>query len=221
MNEIVLTKDNSPTILSEKFGIAYHSIHGALTETNHVFIDAGLKFYHEKGNTNISILEYGFGSGLNVFQAIKYAINHSIVLNMNTLELYPISLDEALLFANELNLTVEDRDLFLRIHQSDWEVKVPIYSNVFLTKRLIDFNEYKHIECFDIVFFDAFAPESQPEFWDKEFLTKVYNSLNDNGIMTTYCAKGSFKRALKEVGFRIESIPGPPGKREMTRACRV
>ena len=220
---IFLTEDGSHSIYSEQFGVAYHSTHGAIQETKHVFIDAGLNhFIAQREFKQIKILEIGFGTGLNVFMTFLESHFRGIQIDFTTTEIYPLSISTAaeLNYPQLLNVP-HLGNIFNTFHTSNWNEKHRISDNFLFEKRLVDFQNMDFFNEFDIVYYDAFSPESQPELWDIEMLKRTYNALKEGGILTTYCAKGSFKRALKTVGFQIENIAGPPGKREMTRASKI
>ena len=216
---IQLTADGSHTIHSDKYDVAYHSIHGALKETNHVFIDAGLRF-KKATLTDIRILEVGFGTGLNVLATIADNKAGSYELDFHTIEAYPITSEEV----NQLNyhehIDAIGKDEIIHLHNLPWDKKSTIHDRFTFTKHLRRLESFESDLKFDIIYFDAFAPTAQPELWETSILFKMYNLLNHNGILVTYCAKGQFKRDLKSVGFEVQSIPGPPRKREMTRAIK-
>lgn len=217
MNNIITTKDGSHSMISEKFGVTYHSIHGAIQETQHVFIQAGL--HHQlQEKSHLSILEIGWGTGLNTYMTLLESILRKVEVNYTAIEAYPITLVQA----KELNyhelLGQENADAFLDLHRVAWEEKHLLTPHFSFTKHQMLFEDIDFKEEFDVIYFDAFAPTAQAHLWEVPFLTQVYSSLEQGGILVTYCAKGSFKRALKAVGFQVESIPGPPRKREMTRA---
>lgn len=216
-NKIILTNDGSHSILSEQFGVTYHSIHGAIQETQHVFINAGLDYKHQQ-QEDIAILEIGWGTGLNSYMTFLEAEKRNIQLDYTTIEAYPISTKQAENLNYSKSLEQANNDLFLSQHQLEWEKKHSISENIHFSKHQMLFQEIDFKNKFDLIYFDAFAPNAQAELWEPEFLQKMYDALKEKGILVTYCAKGSFKRALKAVGFTIESIPGPPRKREMTRA---
>lgn len=218
-NKIITTSDGSHSILSEKFGVAYHSIHGAIQETQHVFIDAGLDYQASKKD-ELSILEIGWGTGLNSYMTLLEADKKKLPIQYTTIEAYPISIEQAQTLNYAENLQQENQKSFLQLHESDWEEKHLISPYFNFIKYFMLFEKIDFINQFDIIYFDAFAPNAQAEFWEVDFLSKMYQSLRQDGILVTYCAKGSFKRALKAVGFTVESIPGPPRKREMVRAIK-
>jgi len=216
---IFTTDDGSHSIFSKEYGVSYHSKHGAKTETQTVFIDAGLKF-KSASSKNISILEIGFGTGLNAIMTLQEAITDGLTIDYTTLEAYPIAVKEI----SELNygkILGNEMDFhFNKIHEVTWEQKHLITENFSIQKQNRKFEEIDFKNQFDVIYFDAFAPNSQPELWEETLLQKMYDALRPAGVLTTYCAKGVVKRTLKKVGFEIEALPGPPGKREMTRAVK-
>ncbi|MCB0605959.1 MAG: tRNA (5-methylaminomethyl-2-thiouridine)(34)-methyltransferase MnmD [Saprospiraceae bacterium] len=217
--DVVLTEDNSPTYYSRQFNALYHSRHGALTETNHVFIEAGLCKALEVKKT-IHLLEVGFGTGLNTWATLK-SIPKDTTIHYTALEKFPIDIINLREFKDMLfGKSVEERE-FNDIHAASWNESSCIQENFFLHKVEIDFLEFKSNTSFDLIYFDAFAPEVQPELWTQGFFKHLYNMLSQGGILVTYCAKGYVKRNLKAAGFVVESLPGPPGKREMTRAHKL
>lgn len=230
---LFITDDGSHSVLSDAFGVSYHSKHGAIQETQHVFIEAGLKYAVEKGLKDISILEIGFGTGLNAFMTFLEAERLGIKIDYTTVEAYPLSMSSIFQLNYVEKLEAEaHRSAFETMHTAAWfekhplSVGVPFHRNPFgsdsinahFTKILTDFEHINFKNTFDIIYFDAFAPEAQPELWETEMMQKMYDALKINGILTTYCAKGVVKRVMKSVGFTIEKLAGPPGKREMTRA---
>lgn len=215
---IFVTSDGSHSMFSNEHGVSYHSKHGAIQETQHVFIDAA---YHFKSSnqTDLSILEIGFGTGLNAFMTWLETEKTNHQIQYTAIEAFPISMEEAtqLNYANALQ---QDSSKFLKLHESPWEETISLSPNFLFTKNKRKFEELNFQNEFDIIYFDAFAPNAQPELWEEPILQKMFDALKTNGVLTTYCAKGVVKRTLKAVGFTIEAIPGPPGKREMTRALK-
>ncbi|HFA48288.1 MAG TPA: SAM-dependent methyltransferase [Bacteroidetes bacterium] len=214
------SRDGSTTVLSEKFGVTYHSKYGAVQESRHVYIKEGL-FAKCIAKKELSILEMGFGTGLNALMTCLEAEKLELKINYTAIEKYPIPNE----IVGQLNfmkiLEVEGRDdLLCRMHRAEWEKQVEI-SDFFSLKKLEQaVEDIAFQQGFDLVYFDAFTPNVQPELWELPMLTKMYDALLPTGILVTYCAKGSFKRALKEIGFKVETLKGPPGKREMTRAVK-
>ncbi|MEQ6121799.1 tRNA (5-methylaminomethyl-2-thiouridine)(34)-methyltransferase MnmD [Reichenbachiella sp. MALMAid0571] len=226
MLEIIKTKDGSHSLLIPEMNETYHSTHGALTESNYVFIDKGLKYYVEKEattpNNHINILEVGFGTGLNALLTSIYANTHKQLVSYFSLETNPI--DPLILEQLNYHKLIDDtkgQELFQSIHACEWEKLVEINKYFSIKKINQALQEYSgETELFDLVYFDAFAPSRQPEMWDITLFEKIYGLMKKGGVLVTYCAQGQFKRDLKACGFEVEKIPGPPGKAEMTRACK-
>lgn len=219
--KILVTEDGSHTLQHPELDETYHSIHGAIQESKHVFIEAGLnKIAQQK--KQFAILEIGFGTGLNAWlsaitaQELKYTIDYT------TLEAYPLSsaITHQLNYATSA-LHAEHSRLFAELHACEWEKLIRINSYFTLEKKEVKLEDFASEKQFDLIYFDAFSPQSQPELWTVEQFSKLYKILNDSGILVTYCAKGAVKRNLKEAGFIIEALAGPPGKREMTRAVKM
>ena len=211
----VVTKDGSSTLFAPRFDEHYHSTHGAIQESLHVFIQSGL-YAHEIIEGPISILEMGFGTGLNALLTCLYKGKKHI--SYTSLEAYPVP-DELI---QQLNYATETREhgaegVFETIHAAPWEVSTEIVIDFHLLKHQIELQAYQPGQAFDVIYFDAFAPNAQPELWTKEIFSKLYNNLNPGGVFVTYSAKGNVRRALLAAGFEVEKIPGPPGKREMLR----
>lgn len=219
---IQLTSDGTHTIHSDQFDVPYHSVHGALQETMHVFIGAGLDHFLETTSStkSIHILEVGFGTGLNVLATLAESRNRELSVDFQTIEAYPITMETAaaLNFAEHLpSIVKSDIDT---IHSAEWSENISLSPLFTFTKHRTTLEAFQSEDRFDVIYFDAFAPTAQPELWTPAILQKMYDHLNDYGILVTYCAKGQFKRDLKSVGFHVQSIPGPPRKREMTRAIK-
>ncbi|HMO38404.1 MAG TPA: tRNA (5-methylaminomethyl-2-thiouridine)(34)-methyltransferase MnmD [Saprospiraceae bacterium] len=215
------TQDGSHSILSQQYGVSYHSKYGAVQESRHVFIEAGL--YHQTSEQKSrSVLEFGFGSGLNALLSLLEAERHGWHIQYETLEAYPISLEQVHQLNYPARLDATDfATAFRQMHTCPpnlWQSLSPHFT----FRKLITHFENAELAAnsFDIVYFDAFAPGAQPELWDTLTLGKAYTALRPGGILVTYCAKGSVKRTLKSLGFVVEALPGPPGKREMTRAFK-
>jgi tRNA U34 5-methylaminomethyl-2-thiouridine-forming methyltransferase MnmC len=218
--EIIKTADGSVTIHLPEWNEQYHSKHGAISEAVHVFIDAGLHYYTEKHpNQSISILEIGFGTGLNAFLTLLESEKRDIKINYTGVEAYPIEAEEIekLNYAEQVNTK---RTNFLALHISNWEEEVNLNANFNLTKRQQFFSEIKDVNSFDIIYFDAFGARVQPDLWTESIFSSMYLALKEKGVLVTYAAKGSVRRAMQAVGFTVERLPGPPGKREMLRAVK-
>lgn len=217
---LVLTKDGSPTLFVPELDEHYHSIHGALQESLHVFINAGLQFLLDKGLKSINVFEVGFGTGLNALLSNDFAQQNNINIHYESLEDYPLALEEASVISDSLELTEDQKNFFQSMHEAVWNKPVQLNEHFSLHKRQEKLQEYKISNSADVIFFDAFAPSAQPQLWEEAIFQKMYEQLKLNGILVTYCAKGVVKRRLKACGFEVEAIPGPPGKREMTRALK-
>ena len=217
--EILHTLDGSTTIHLPDWNESYHSKHGAIQEAYHVFIKNGLTLFQEKP---ISILEIGFGTALNAFITYLEALKSNRIIDYVGVEAYPISADEVIQmnYVSELNADNESSSFEL-MHQSKWEEKISITSNFTLTKRKQFFDEICDENQYDLIYFDAFGYRVQPELWSTEIFQKMYNALKVNGVLVTYAARGVVKRSMIEVGFSVEKLAGPPGKREMFRATKI
>ncbi|MBX2816920.1 MAG: tRNA (5-methylaminomethyl-2-thiouridine)(34)-methyltransferase MnmD [Saprospiraceae bacterium] len=211
------TSDGSNTIRSVQFGELYHSHHGALQESRHVFIEGGLVFKGQSPKNIIRILEYGFGTGLNAALSWQWSEAYRRKIQYVSLEAYPIDQSTADDLQYDDLLQMDST----RLHQVTWEEPHTISSFFVFTKHQVLFEDYKSDGAFDLVFYDAFAPAAQPHLWERPHLDAVVDSLVVGGMLLTYCAKGTFKRALKALGMSLESLPGPAGKREITRATKL
>lgn len=214
---IELTSDGSATIYLPEMDEHYHSVKGALTESNHIYIECALKASIKK---NPRILEIGFGTGLN---CVLSALQPDKNIEYFTLELYPLPESTIDLLGYKSLFDETGELIFHKIHNAGWNSPQAITPQFVLHKIKADFTDRELIlpADIDVVYFDAFAPEKQPEMWSKESFTKIFESMNEGGILTTYCAKGSIRRLLAGTGFKVERIPGPPnGKREILRATK-
>lgn len=215
---IQVSEDGSHTIFNQNIGESYHSIHGAYTESMHVFINNGMLY---KKKSSLKILEIGFGTGLNAILALTEGVKRDIDILYDAIELYPLP---EYIF-NSLNyseiLTLNNNDVFLQLHNCPWNKQVQINMHFELRKIHADFINVELNSTYDIVFFDAFSPEKQPELWSAYVFEKIYKSMSKGGILTTYCSKGIVKQNLRNSGFVLERLPGPPGKRHMLRATKV
>lgn len=219
---IILTSDQSHTLYSEKFKATYHSIHGAVQESMHVFIKHGLQYYLEKNLVKqLSVLEVGFGTGLNTFLTYINTKDVDVMIDYHTIEAYPITLADALKLNYASDFLRTDKFYFEKIHQQDWNSITNVTDKFCLTKHLSLLESFDVNQKFDLIYFDAFSPVEQPELWTESIFKKMHDLLNPNGVLVTYCAQGQMKRNMKRVGFSLESLPGPPGKREMTRSLNV
>ena len=216
--KLVVTEDGSHTIFNSQIGEHYHSTFGAIQESEHIFIQAALDVFRDKHN-KLNILEIGFGTGLNALLSLVWADKFDKHISYYGLEAYPVSKKTTLLL-NYHELLKTDQSLFLNFHQQiDGTMKI---SNRFSLEKEMNTLENAAFppEKYDVIYFDAFSPEAQAELWTADIFTKLFATLKKGGVMTTYSCKGSVKRALKQAGFSIEKLPGPPGKREFLRATK-
>ncbi len=208
--KLVITEDGSTTIFISALDEHYHSVHGALQESRHVFIEAGL---NQKINSSdeIDVLEIGFGTGLNAFLSQKMAEEHQIPTSYVGLEAFPIRPD---LFQS-LN---EDLQIY---HTCEWERPKQLSKYFSFEKKEIEVENYEANQTFHLIYFDAFAPDAQPELWTAEIFKKLRKLLVQDGILTTYCSKVTVQKNLKQAGYKIEKHQGPPHKREILRAINL
>ena len=209
------TEDGSATLFVPELNEHYHSVKGARTESQHIFIDMGLKAVTAP---QPCLLEIGFGTGLNALLTLEAAEREQRHVHYTGIELYPLAWEEV------DALGYSDNPLFKTLHTTPWEEDVAITPYFTLRKLQADarlFNEENSSPSFDVIYFDAFAPEKQPEMWDEQLFRNLYARMNTGGVMTTYCAKGTIRRMLQALGFKVERLPGPPGgKREILRATK-
>ena len=217
--EILTTNDGSTTIHLPEWDESYHSKHGAIQEAYHVFIKSGLSLFEGK---SVSILEIGFGTGLNAFITYLESQKVNQTIDYVGVEAYPVFVEEALQmnYVSELNASNE-KDVFDKMHQISWEEKHTISSNFSLTKRKQFFQDITDENAFELIYFDAFGFRVQPELWSLEIFKKMYAALKPNGVLVTYACRSSIKNAMLECGFKVEKLPGAPGKREMLRAIKI
>ncbi len=220
--KLIKTGDGSVTIHLSAWDEQYHSKYGAVQEAQHVFIKMGLEHRWEKfPETDLKILEIGFGTGLNAFITFLESKERSQEISYFGVEAYPIAPEEIKgLNYPEILKAEEQQDVFRKIHDSVWEEKFELSSKFSLTKFRKKFQEIDEQEIYNLIYFDAFGARVQPELWTENIFRKMYEALEENGVLVTYSAKGSVRRALQNVGFIVERLPGPPGKREMLRATK-
>jgi len=218
--EFVITEDGSHTIYLPEMDEHYHSTHGAIQESLHIYINQGLL---QIANQEISILEIGFGTGLNAYLTYSYAENKKLKINYFSIEKFPLGETDYLKLNYPQNIFPEYSAVFEKIHRSEWNKIVEISPEFSLQKvhaDLLSF-EFNQLPQFDLVYFDAFAPGKQPEMWTDEIIQKVSDCVKKDGILVTYCAKGSVRRSFSAAGFQMERIPGPTGKKEILRGKKT
>lgn len=216
---IIRTSDGSTTIQIEDWDECYHSKHGAIQEAKHVFIKNGLALF---SGQKVSILELGFGTGLNAFITFLEAKKCNQTIEYVGVEAYPVSVEElkGMNYVEELE-ALEYKTVFEKIHQENWEQPILISEDFYLTKRQQFFEAIDDVEQFDLIYFDAFGYRVQPDLWSTAIFQKMFTALKNNGVLVTYAARGVVKRSMIEVGFKVEKLAGPPGKREMFRATKL
>lgn len=217
---LFLTGDGSHSLRSQRFGVSYHSTHGALQESRHIFIDAGLQPLLTDETATLRILEMGFGTGLNALLVRLVARQYPRTsFDYTSYEQYPITSERARSLNYPQLLSLETSDL-LQLHDAPWGEVISLEDNFTFTKRREDFLSIdgNSQRPYDLIFYDAFAPETQPDLWTEAAMQVCAQRLRPGGTLVTYCAKGQFKRSLRAAGFTVEALPGPIGKREITRA---
>ena len=259
MVKVQVTEDGSHTLFSEMAGQTYHSSHGAVQESRHIFISqlelvAGQQSTDNRQQTTVnsqqtnvdsqqlvvnsqqsivegdlSVLEIGFGTGLNALLAACWAKENGVRVNFSTIELFPL---ESAVY-EELNYgrLLGEEELFLKLHEAEWDAGlqeiVPEFAICKYKKDIVEWLDgqqstvnSQQLGLYDVVFFDAFSPDAQPELWIEEVFRNVYGLMKAGGVMTTYCAKGDVRRAMLAAGFKVEKLQGPPGKRHILRAVK-
>jgi len=219
--EFIITNDGSHSLLNTELNETYHSVHGALQESIHVFIKMGLEPLMNKNPLDLSILEIGFGTGLNALLTLREATkNKQTAIEYHSLEAFPLT--EQVWQQLNYTDTIGHQQEFHKMHKALWNHSEQILPNFQLFKQHQTLQQaiFKS-NSIDLIYYDAFAPSKQPELWTLEILEKVVSTLKLNGVFVTYCAKGQLKRDLKSLGLTVETLPGPPGKKEMVRAVKI
>lgn len=215
--ELRTTRDGSPTLYSEKWNQHYHSVHGAFSESMHVFLLNGLALRPE---SDVRILEVGFGTGINAFLTWRELKELDKRVHYHTLEAFPLKKEEwSGIQVSELQ---EEQVLFEQLHELPWEEDIVVNSQFSFHKSETDLLSWEPSpESYDLIYFDAFAPSTQPELWTVEVFEKCMLALAPGGTLVTYCANGQIKRNMKAAGLSVKALPGPPKKREMTQATKL
>lgn len=219
---LILTKDGSHTVAVEEINVTYHSLHGAIRESMHVYIETG--FYAKartRQTTALNILEMGFGTGLNALLTLIEAEKIKQPVRYTAIELHPMDIQQAgsLNYCDQLNHK-DLQPVFNSLHAAEWEKEISSSHYFTLKKTKTDLIDFTSGQLFDLIYFDAFAPTAQPELWTKEIFEKLYALMPATGILVTYCSKSDVRRAMKAAGFTVEKLAGPPGKREIVRATK-
>lgn len=218
---LIVTQDGSHTLKSSRFNATYHSVKGAVDESQHVFISNGLLRKMNEGPQELSVLELGFGTGLNAYLSYLKSRDLNRPIQYHTIEAFPITPKEA----TRLNYSEQDdliaKEAFRQLHACEWNRECLISEQFRFTKYHTLFERFETWRRFDLVYYDAFSPGDQPELWTREILEKVAGLLNPGGILVTYCARGQMKRDLKSLGLNVKALKGAAGKREMTLAQKL
>ena len=217
--KLIFTDDGSHSVIHEESGVTYHSTRGAIQESQHVFITSGLAAARTAfPGAPLAILEIGFGTGLNAFLTAIEALHAPQIIRYTSLDAYPLDLTTA----TALNYPdiLGHEELFSAIQLAQWNMQVPIHATFYLEKRSDDLRTFSCAEKYHLIYFDAFAPEAQPELWTEAVFAGLAACCVPGAILVTYCSKGSVRRAMGAAGWTVHKIPGPPGKREIVRAIR-
>jgi len=221
--EIIITRDGSHSISNAEMGVTYHSHHGALQESVHVFIESGLRFITKNHSqvVALSVFEMGFGTGLNALLTLIEAENKRQPICYETVELFPLEAATiAALNYCELLLRPGLEPVFRQLHSCAWDTLIKMTPFFSFKKRQTSLVNFSATQSFNLVYFDAFAPDIQPDLWTAAIFRKLYDCMEPGAVLTTYCSKSIVRKAMGEAGFTVEKIPGPPHKREMVRAVK-
>lgn len=217
MIELILTKDGSHTLYDSELGVWHHSVNGALQESTRIYIELGLWEKAQAGK-EIRVFEMGFGTGLNVLLTFIEAQKHDYHVDYTTLEAFPLSVEKY----SALNYdSLLGSDVLQRLHQLSWNQQHEVMKNFSLTKIQDDLLKYQFTQKVDLVYFDAYSPNTQPELWTEEVFRTIYEAMNGGGVLTTYCSKTVVRKALIAAGFIVEKHQGPRGKREVLKAIKI
>ncbi len=218
-NKIITTEDGSHTIYVPQLDEHYHSTHGAVNESMHIYIHAGLKHQQKQ---KLNLLEIGFGTGLNTFLTLAISRQEKRKVNYFSIEKYPLSAGEYEKLNYPALIFPEQAGYFTALHEAEWNTECRITNDFQLKKIQADLKtfDFEGLPSFDLIYFDAFAPGKQPEMWTPEIFGKIAQRTNHGGVFVTYCAKGEVRRILNSFGFQMERLPGPVGKKEILRGTK-
>jgi len=222
--EVRTTADGSPTLYVPALNEHYHSHHGAAQESRHVFIEAGLQPLLDagRGRQPLRLLEVGLGTGLNALLTLAAAHSNGVAVAYDGYETVPLPADAITALAPQWEGTPALQAAFAQLHAAPWNKPLALTIIFSLTKRLAEIQTADlPTAYYDLIYFDAFAPEKQPELWTEDVFKKLYAAAAPGAVLVSYCAQGQFRRNLRAAGWLTEKLPGPPGKREMTRARKA
>ncbi|HRN58052.1 tRNA (5-methylaminomethyl-2-thiouridine)(34)-methyltransferase MnmD [Agriterribacter sp.] len=216
-----ITADGSHTLYEPVLNVTYHSVHGAVQESRHIYVEAGLRWWMDIQPVALNILEVGFGTGLNALLTLEAVQERQLTVHYHAIEPFPLNDREfsglnycAVLQRPNLALP------FRQMHVAAGNEPLAVSPWFIVYRHLTTVQEFRTPQLFNLVYYDAFAPDVQPELWAWELFKKIFDAMVINGVLVTYCSKGTVRRALIEAGFSVEKIPGPAHKREMIRAVR-
>ena len=218
MNQLIITSDGSHTIFVPELNEHYHSIHGAVQESTFIFIKNGFEICKADP---LNVFEVGFGTGLNVLLTAISASDKKRIIHYTSIEKYPLHESVIKTLNHRTFAGMEGKQIFNKIHDSKWGSFEKITENFYLKKIKCDLVKDNVEGKFDLIYFDAFGPDKQPEMWTREIFVRIAAVTNKNGVLVTYSAKGEVKRNLKVCGFDVTLLPGPPGKRQIIRAVKI
>jgi len=225
--KLILTSDGSHTILLPESNVTYHSIHGAVQESKHVFIEAGLRSLNPARKTIVNIFEMGFGTGLNALLTMIEAEKLERAIHYEAIEQFPLDNKQigSLNYCTQLGRQ-DLQMVFEQLHHCEWEKTIKLTHKFTFKKSAANLLNFETPEtslsgrqAFELIYFDAFAPNAQPVLWTKEIFEKMFAMLKPAGVLMTYCSKGDVRRAMQAAGFTVEKLPGPKGKREIIRGA--
>ena len=216
--EILTSADGSPTIMDQATGATFHSRHGAISESRHIFIEHGLLYAMQRFGNSLSVFEVGFGSGLNAALTLVEAETRNLQVRYTAVEKHPLDSQTMQEYGRRLNYPLSAA--YHRVWEAEWDTVAGL-GNMTLEKRVADFCAFNSGRQFHAVYFDAFAPGVAPEMWTEERFAMLARSLAPGGALVTFCAQGEVRRRLRRAGYEVQKLPGAPGKREMTRAIRL
>lgn len=218
--QIITTADGSHTLRVNEWHETYHSIYGAVQESKHVYIEAGLKPLLQKSKS-VSIFEMGFGTGLNAFLTMLESSKAAVKTYYETVEMYPLNESEYSVLNYAKTVSSAQEYLLQKIHKAAWNRAVDLNPNFTLAKYDNNLLDYQTSHTFDLVYFDAFAPDIQPELWSENVFEKIYSLMNPEAVLVTYCSKSIVRKSMQRVGLQVKKMPGPVGKREIVRAVKT
>lgn len=220
--DIRVTADGSSTVYVSGLDITYHSTHGAIQESEHIYINAGLDHFRQKypAKEHISVFEMGFGTGLNALLSCLYATSNNISINYEAVDKYPLTRDEVGIL-NYSDMIPGTSEILQQLHMTESGTPTLIQNKFSLIKINEDIRSFRPSGNYDVVFYDAFAPDIQPDLWTEDIFSKLYNAMSRGAVLVTYSCKGIVKKAISSAGFLIEKLPGPKGKREILRAFKA